>query len=120
MNQPKKTIFAALGIAASVGCASLMGISPGTSTQGDSICYSAGSYYTPPPPAPKKPLREGDIRVKCKRCGQKYDRPGRCTFAPSAEEVKHFHLTPEEEASSRKAVLKLLDNVASWQKLVKH
>ncbi len=128
MNRPKKIILTLLGIAASVGIASVLCMgrrivsspyqAPGQ--QRHTIHYSGGGS-TPdhltlpeipsacPTPAPKKPLSQWDIRVKCKRCGEEYDRPARCTFMPSKQDMKHLHITPEQSARSQKATLKLLD-----------
>ena len=127
MTRSKKILFATLGIAASVGIALVLCMvsqiaspyqAPGQ--QRHTIHRSGGGsspdHLTLPEktsvrliPAPKKPLSPWDIRIKCKRCGEEYDRPARCTFMPSNEEMKHLHLTAEEEARSRKAALKLLD-----------
>lgn len=127
MNRPKKITLALLGIAASVGIASVLCLwsriaspyqAPG---QHRYIIHRSGGGSIPdhltlpelpsvcPTPAPKKPLSPWDIRIKCKRCGEEYDRPARCTFMPSNEEIKHLHITPEQKARSRKAALKLLD-----------
>ena len=82
MNRPKKITLGLLGIAASVGLGSLIA-----------------------PPMPKKPLREGYARIECDKCGQEYDVSNvacRSLFNLNLEEIKHMHLSPQEEAEMMK------------------
>jgi len=104
MKRPRKTIFSLLGIAASVGLASGLYVE----TRSLPAPPVQERQEAPPPqitvcptPAPKKPLREGYRRDKCRKCGQEYDAPidDGCIDTPlTKEEEKHLHWPREAES----------------------
>lgn len=126
MNRPKKIIFATLGIAASVGIASVLCLGMGSQIpsccrqepeelqEGPLISWHLRHIDTDatpspisicPTPAPKKPLQEGYERVQCDKCGQEYHVYDSCIMGLQTQgQIKHLHLSLKKEARMKKQV----------------
>lgn len=98
MNRPTKLLFVALGVAASLGLWGKFSSKP------------LVVHRPMPTPAAKnkKPQSSWYRREVCKKCGEEYQVPIACTFVPTEEETKHYHMTPEEEKQTTEICERLL------------